>query len=432
MWFLQKVNGGSIYVDPMTFRLHGALDVDALRRGITRVRARHEALRSTFTVGKGGPVQRVSADAGLDMPVHDLSLAPAEDREARLAALLAEDVRLPFDIVNGPVMRAMVVRMSPRDHVLRLTTHHLVSDAWSWWRVILRELSATYRAELGETPTCLAPPTAQYADFVRWQERWCAGPAFGRELDYWTRRLSGLTDLPRLDLGGTGTGPRAATTQWLTVPRPSYDALKEVSRRERVSLFMLLLSAFSVCLHWHSGATDVAVGTRAAMRCRPEFRGTVGLLVNVLVIRATLDRGGTFRELLYSVKRSCLAAYANRSMPFEMVVRRLRAAEGGGSRPTVNVMFSFQSTPEVPPDLPGVDSTLVNHDPQTVYDLDLVCYEEHSTLRALLSHNGGLHSGPAATRVLADLSAVLHEVAEDIDVPLTALSRPAAVVHSAR
>ncbi|MFD6935381.1 condensation domain-containing protein [Streptomyces goshikiensis] len=424
MWFLERMSGSPVYVDPMTFRLTGTLDVEAMTRALTRLRGRHEALRSIFPVVDGAPAQEVGADTALDVPVTDLSHLPRAERESELAALLESDARRRFDLAKGPAMRALVVHLSPAEHVLRITLHHIVSDAWSWWNVLLPELASLYTAELEGGPAGLEPPTAQFSDFVNWQRAWSEGPSAKRQLDYWKQQLAGLEPLPALAAvpspRPSGAG-RAVGTRWTTVPRPVHHALQELGRRERVTPFMLLLAAFTVVLHRGSGASDIAVGTRAALRGRPEFESAVGFFVNLLVIRTDMARAVTFRDLLGLVRRSSLGAYAHRELPFERVVEELRPRRRSGFQSLVNVLFSHQSTPEVPPAFPGLTAALINHDPHTLYDLDLVFYEEDGDLRALLSHDLTRHTEQQAAALLTEITDVLTAVAQDPGIPLDTL-----------
>ncbi|MFE9675374.1 condensation domain-containing protein [Streptomyces sp. NPDC006259] len=434
MWFLDRMSGSPVYVDPMTFRLTGTLDIEAMARALAHLRGRHEALRSTFPVVDGAPVQEIGGDTHVDVPVVDLSHLPPPERESELAAVLESDVRRRFDLAKGPVMRALVVVLAPAEHVLRITLHHLVSDAWSWWNVLLPELALLYSSELTGEPAGLKPPTAQFSDFAHWQRSWSEGPGAQRQLDYWKEKLAGLEPLPVLDPAAApvtrsaGTG-RTVATQWTTVPRPVHHALREVGRRERVTPFMLLLAGFTVVLHRVSGASDVAVGTRAALRSRPEFESAAGFFVNLLVVRTDVSRAVTFRDLLGLVRRGSLGAYAHRELPFERVVEELRPRRRTGFHSLVNVLFSHQSTPEVLPAFPGLTAGLLNHDPHTLYDLDLVFYEEDGDLRALLTHDLARCTEQTATALLAEITDVLTAVAEDPGIPLDALSTTARKHH---
>ncbi|MFE5393975.1 condensation domain-containing protein [Streptomyces sp. NPDC056568] len=408
MWFLERRAGTTRYADPMTFRLTGGLNVTALRESIEELVRRHEALRTCFPVVDGGPVQAVAPDLPVPLPLTDLTALPAAEREDSAARFLAEDLRRGFDLAHGPLVRAVLLRLGPREHIVRITLHHLVSDAWSWWAVLLRELERLYAARLAGQPSPLPPVPTQYADFARWQHAWLAGPAYPVHLAHWRQALADVTPLPTLSLArpAPSRDARPPRTRWLTFPQPLYDGLRATARRERVTVFMLLLAAFTRVLRRYVDTDDILVATRGGFRTRAEFEKAVGFFVNMLPVRTRVTEDGAFRDLLHQVRRNLLGVYAHRDVPFE----RLTADLGlwrPGFRPVISVCVSFQTTPEVPPALEGLDVTLVDHDPFSPYPLDLGFYEDAGTLRALLTHHPDQYDDTAAGRLLDDLSQVL-------------------------
>ncbi|MET9643170.1 condensation domain-containing protein [Streptomyces syringium] len=419
MWFLERLAGTTLYADPMTFRLVGALDTTALHDSIEELVRRHEALRTRFPVVDGQPVQHVTQDATVPLPLTDLTALAPTEREAEAARFLDTDLRQPFDLVHGPVIRAALIRLAPREHIIRITTHHLVSDAWSWWSVLFRELERLYTARLHGLPSPLPPVTTHYADFVRWQREWLEGPVYPGQLAYWRQTLAGVTPLPELSLARptAGRAQEPPVTRWLTFPQPLYDRLREISRREHVTLYMLLLTAFKQVLRRYVPGDDILVATRGGFRSRAEFERAVGFFVNVLPLRTRVPQATDFRRLLHDVRRTMLGVYAHRDVPYERLMAEL-GLKRRGFRSVTNVCVSFQSTPEVPPALEGLDVTLINHpDPFSGYDIDLGFYEEDGALRALLTHRRAQYDDAAAARLLDGLHGALLAAAHELDGP---------------
>ncbi|WP_223837516.1 condensation domain-containing protein [Streptomyces venezuelae] len=421
MWFLERRAGTTLYADPMTFRLVGDLDHTALHRSIEELVRRHEALRTRFPVVAGTPVRQVTDDVRVPLGQADLTGLPVWERDAAADRCLAEDLRRPFDLARGPVVRAALIRLGAREHLLRITAHHLVSDARSWWAVLFRELEQLYTAFLHGRPSPLPSAPAQYGDFVRWQHDWLDGPAYARQLAHWERALAEVTPLPDLSLAtadppaGRATTARPATA-WLTFPQPLHQRLRAVAREARVTLYMVLLTAFGQVLRRHTDTDDLLVGTRGGFRGRPEFEQAVGFFVNVLPIRLRVARDADFGALLGQVRHTLLGVYVNRDIPYERLMAEL-GLKRPGFRPVINVCVSFQSTPEVPPALEGLHATLVNHDPYSGYALDLGFYEEDGALRALLTHDRGRYDDEAARRLLDELVDTLRTVADPAESP---------------
>ncbi|WP_306338720.1 condensation domain-containing protein [Streptomyces sp. KL118A] len=404
LWFLERRSGHPRHSDPVTFRLVGELDAAALRASVEEIVGRHEALRTRFPVVAGLPVQRVSPRSEVPLPLTDLTDLPAAEREKAAARLLAEDLRRPFDLVHGPVARGVLIRLGPREHIVRISLHHLVSDAWSWWSVILRELEQLYTAHLHGRPSPLPPPPAQYRDFVRRQNDWLNGPVYPEQLTHWKEKLANATVLPPLDLASPAPTPseQLPRTRWMAVPQPLGDRLRAAARSERASLFMVLLTAANRLLRRHVDTDDILVGTRGGFRTQADFEKAVGLFVNLLPVRTRVPVDADFRDLLRQVRRNLIEVYTHRNLPFERLAHDL-GLWAPGFRPAIGVCVSFQTTPEVPPALEGLETTLINHDPFSPYPLDLGFYEDAGALRVLLVHDPGVYDDTAAARLLDDL-----------------------------
>src|SRR5258706_6594607 len=197
LWFLYILDPASTAANMVVpTRLTGDLDVDALAASLNGVIERHGSWRTTFPVVEGQPRQRVAPALEVTLPVVDLSDLGAERREAAMLALAGEDARRPFSLERGPLVRAMLVRLSPREHVCVMLVHHIVGDLASF-QVFWGEMAALYEAATRGRPSPLPPLPAQFADFAVWQRRWMAGAALEEGLAWWRRQLDGFP--PGLD-----------------------------------------------------------------------------------------------------------------------------------------------------------------------------------------------------------------------------------------
>jgi amino acid adenylation domain-containing protein len=343
LWLLDQLQPGSpAYNVPKLLRLRGHLDVPALARSLSEVVRRHEALRTTFELRHGSPLQRVRPPAPVPLPVTDLSHLPPAEREAEAARLLAEEARRPFDLAAGPLMRASLIRLSDEEHAFTLTLHHIISDGWSLG-VLLRELSVLYAAGTRGEESPLPELPIQYADYALWQRSWLRGEALDRRLSYWRDRLSGAPEV--LSLPADRARPAAAgwagdAVRFDVSPQVA-DALRREARKRGVTLFMLLLSAFKVLLWRHSGEADISVGTPAAGRDRMEVEGLIGFFVNTLVLRTKVEGKEPFGELVARVREACLGAYQHQEVPFEKLVEELALSRSLAHAPLFQVMFTM-------------------------------------------------------------------------------------------
>jgi len=334
LWFLDQLEPGSAaYNMPAAVRLRGELDVPALERTLSEVVRRHEVLRTTFAADGEQPRQVIRPAEPIRLAVRDLSAMGEQEREAEVTRLVAEESRRPFDLARGPLLRASLLRLGGREHVLLFTLHHIASDGWSMG-VLVREVSALYEAYSKGEDSPLEELSIQYADYAAWQRERLKGAALENLLGYWKRQLGGLPtlELPT-DRQRPATGTRRAAQLTVRMSEELSGGLRGLSGREGVTLFMTLLATWQVLLWRLTGQSDVVVGTDVANRTKAESEGLIGFFVNQLVMRAVVDGGESFRTFLGRVRGVCLGAYAHQEVPFEKVVEALRPErEGAGGR----------------------------------------------------------------------------------------------------
>ncbi|TWP50722.1 amino acid adenylation domain-containing protein [Lentzea tibetensis] len=400
LWFLDQFEpGGTEYVTPLAVRLTGALDVDALSRAVTGLVARHEALRTTFRSADGHGVQVVHPPAPVEIPVVT----------GDVGELLARAATTPFDLTTGPLLRPLLIRVSPDEHVLALTMHHIVTDGWSGG-LIMEELCALYAGEeLPELPV-------QYADFAAWQRSLPLVP----QLDYWRAQLAGVT---ALELPTDRPRPPVHTTNGaelqFTVPA---EGLRALARSHDSTLFTALVSACTVLLHRWSGQDDVTIGTVTSGREHPELERLVGFFVNTLALRSTVDGERSFTDLLGSVRSTVLDAFAHQDVPFERVVDAVAPERDTSRTPLFGVLVALQNAPSQVTGLPGLEATDVETAVHTAsFDVAFEFTEDGDELHGTVTYNTDLFDRSTAARLAEHLSLLLEGIVAAPDVPVASL-----------
>ena len=425
LWFIDQVEeGSSLYNLPTPLCFRGQLNVKAPQRSLNELIRRHEALRTTFELNPqtGEPEQVVHPWQPLTLPLRDLSHSPEPQREQ--IELLKDEAQAPFDLMKGPLLRVSLVKLSAEEHVLMMTTHHIINDGWSMG-VLIKELATLYTAYSTGQKAALAELPIRYSDFAIWQrEKWESG-AFLPQLEYWRRQLAG--ELPVLQLPGrvmtpNRVGTRGAARQW-QINRELSQQVRELSRRETVTLFMTLLATFKVLLYRYSGQTDIVVGTPIANRNRKEIEGLIGFFVNTLVLRTELGGEPSFRELLRRVKEVSLDAFKNQDVPFEKLVEELQPEREFGRNPLFQVMFVLQNAPIPETKLSGLLLSNIDVEPQTsMFDLSLSMAEDEQNIFATIHYNAQLFEADTITRMADHFSALLEAAVSNPDKKISELS----------
>src|SRR5215213_3050369 len=423
LWLLQQLepDEASYNID-RAIRVRGILDVGALRKALGAIVARHEALRTTFAVVDGSPLQVISPALDAPLPVEDLSSLPGAEREEAVQRWVHEAAREPFDLERGPLFRAGLLRLSEEEHVLLVTMHHVVSDGWSMG-VFWRELGALYEAFLRGEPSPLEEPPVQYADYALWQRQWLSGEVLEEQLGYWKEQLA---ELPVLELPTDHPRPAVQTHRGarrsLTLPGSLTEALRDLARREGSTLFMVLLGAFQVLLARYAGQEDIAIGTPIAGRTRAETEGLIGFFVNTLVMRTDLSGDPSFREVLSRVREVALGAYDHQDLPFEKLVEELQPERDLSRVPLSQVFFTLQNMPQEVLKLPNLALERHKVESGTVkYDLSFFLSEEEQGLKGRLVYNADLFDDDTIERMLSHLQTLLRGIVADPDQRLSEL-----------
>ncbi|MCP3169610.1 non-ribosomal peptide synthetase [Myxococcus qinghaiensis] len=393
LWLTSQLDAGGIsYNVPFARRLSGRLDVKALEEAFREVMRRHESLRTTFGEVDGRPVQRIHEDVEFDLRVEDVA-------EGEVLARVEEEARRPFDLERGPLLRAKVLRAGEEEHVLVWVVHHIVFDGWSVG-VLERELSDAYTARVKGDASERPVLEVQYADYARWQREWLKGEVLENQLAWWKQELAGaplVLELPT-DRARPAVRTYRGALKRVTLPAGLEGQLRELSRKEGVTLYMTLLAGFQALLARYSGQTDVVVGTPISGRNWRQVEALVGFFVNTLVVR-TETQGASFRELLRRVRRACLGAFAHQDLPFEQLVDALQPSRDLSRSPLFQVMFVMPGTLS-PLDLDGVRVEELDFEPGvSKFDLTLFAWETPRGLVTYWEYNTELFDEETVSRM---------------------------------
>lgn len=422
LWFLEQVSpGDSLYNIPAALSVEGELDVDALGRTFDAVVARHAALRSRFVEIDGEPAQEVLAAPASLMSVQDLSHLPLHDAQREALRQAERETRVPFDLTQGPLFRARLLRLSPRLHVALVTMHHIASDGWSIG-VFSREMEALYADFVAEREPSLPPLPIQYADYAEHQQRWLGDDVVRPQLEFWTRALTGApallalpTDRPRPPVQAH-RGARAH----FSIDAELAAALHQIGRESNTTVFVVLISALNLLLHAYSGQRDICIGTPVANRSWTQVRDLIGFFVNNLVIRTQVDPAESASDTIRRVRDFAFEAYANQDVPFERVVEQINPVRSLAHSPIFQVFFVLHHAPMGTMRTTGLHfkPLMVEHG-TAKFDLTLELTEVDGRLDGWFEYDLGLFDPATIERMVEHFRLVLRSM---VDRPQAAVA----------
>ncbi|MBV9788201.1 MAG: amino acid adenylation domain-containing protein, partial [Chloroflexi bacterium] len=434
LWFLdQLVPDSPAYTICFAMRLDGQLDETALLHSLNEIVRRHEALRTTFTQAEDGqPLQVIAPELVLDMPIADLSGLVDENRDATIEREIDAEVRQPFDLVHGPLVRARLLRLSAHEHVFLLAMHHIISDAWSV-TIFIQELVSGYARFSAETGSngngqTLRELPIQYADYAVWQRQSVRDEMLERHLAYWQQQLApnGNRTPTVLELPIDHPRPPIQTfrgaMQRFSLPAELTQELRALSRQEDATLFMTLLAAFQTLLYRYTGQQEILVGSPIAGRPRPELEQLIGFFANTILLRGDLSGNPSFRQLLKRVRETTLGAYTHQELPFEQIVEVLQPERDMSRNPLFQVMFVLQNTPMPSVQLPSLHvSTLPTNNGTAKFDLWLSITEDDDALFGQLEYNTDLFEAATIERLIGHFQILLQGIVAQPELPIARL-----------
>ncbi|MDT8905201.1 amino acid adenylation domain-containing protein, partial [Pseudomonas prosekii] len=427
LWFLDQLDAGagSAYHMPAALLLRGHLDRVALKAALDRLVARHESLRTTFERHGEQPVQIIApADCGFALAEQDLSALPYEQASLSASRIGNSEALAPFDLSQGPLIRGRLLRLADDEHILLITQHHIISDGWSVG-ILVRELAALYRAFSQQQPDPLPALPIQYADYAAWQHRTLSGERLARQADFWRDHLAGAPALLSLPTDR----PRPATQSYrggdvpVQIPAALRQRLEHFCQAHDVTLFMALLSAWSVLMARLGNERDVVIGVPTANRGRTETEQLIGFFVNTLALRVDLTQNPSVTQLLAQIRQTTLAAHEHQDIPFEQVIEAVQPPRSLSHNPLCQVALSLDNTPGgTELSLPGLTLMPVAQAHETSqFDLMLTLGNDGGTLAGVIEYASDLFDRGTVERFAQHFQILLAAMVEDVEQPVLGL-----------
>ena len=409
------------YNESFTLHLRGPLNEEALRTSLDDLLSRHQALSATIVPESNS--LRFAPSAHFPISFEDLSSIVPAEQASQVARLKQEEARTPFDLINGPVIRARLVRLQPQHHALIVTSHHMFCDGWST-NVLLDELGKLYSARLNNAPPNLPAPV-EFSAYAQEQAQRIETNESTKVAEYWLNRFQD----PVQPLELPYDRPRPAVKSFngasyrAHIDAASYKQIKQSGARLGCTLFATLLSGFASVLHRLANQNDIVIGIPAAGQSLLENGSLVGHCVNFLPIRVRFVERQTAAELLQQVKRTLLDAYDHQSYTYGTLIRKLKLRRDPSRLPLVEVQFNLEKV-GTGVEFSGLQAEVDPNPKASVnFDLFLNVVESNNGLLIDCDYNTDLFDAETIGRWLTHFETLLKGIAADAnrcieDLPL--------------
>ena len=421
-WLIhQLVPDSPAYNIPSVFRIQGDLDIAVLEKSLNKIIQRHEIFRTTFDTVNGEPLQVVAKEMLVDFTIKDLRNLPRSKMKKEVDEIIQTEVARPFKLTQGPLLRAMTLELPDNENIFFLIMHHIITDLHTK-NNFFSELSVVYNSNINKVADILPEVKQKYSDYTLWQQDWIRSTEFSSMFTYWKKQLEGqsgylnfLPDRPRpsvLSLQGDAVSFKLS-------PALTAD-LKELSRKEKVSFFTTMLSAYYVLLYRYSGEKDITAGVPFANRRQPEFKDVMGCFINILPISINFADDLSFREVLKQVRKAMFGAHKHQEVTFEIMVEELRLKRDLSYNPIYQFGFTFFPPGEL--ELEGLDIESVKiHNQSSKLDMFLEMWETGTGMGGLIEYNTDIFDEATIERFTGNYKKLLESIITDPANPVSAL-----------
>ncbi|MFL5745678.1 MAG: amino acid adenylation domain-containing protein, partial [Niastella sp.] len=321
------------------YEFEGQLDIAALSSAFNNLLKRHEILRTVFREDEQGVIRQfVRSKEEIDFKIGYWDLRNETDQEAQVSRLLRRSSLMPFDLAEGPLLRADCWQIEDHRYIFSYVMHHIISDGWTM-EILLRELLHYYNATLQGGSDDRPPLRIQYRDYVAWLQEQLSGAAKSAHKAYWLQQFQG--DLPVLALEGDKPRPPLKTYNGeelsFRIGADTAKGIKALCKAQGATLFMGLLAAVTALLNKFTGQEDIVIGTPIAGRGHADLEDQIGYYVNTLALRMQFSRNNNYRAMLEMAKQVTLGAYEHQLYPFGELVEALHMQRNMSRNPLFDV-----------------------------------------------------------------------------------------------
>lgn len=423
LWFLNELEGASVtYHISGAVKIKGALIVETLERCFDEIVLRHETLRTHFVNMNGAPVAKLAPHLPFNIQRFSVVNETKEQRAVSVAKFLENETTKTFDLTRDLLLRVTLIQTDHHEHVMMLTLHHIISDEWSL-ALLQVEVAKLYAAFSQAQTSPLAPLPLQFADYAAWQRQWMTRERLAEHLHYWVSELHNAPTLLELPTDR----PRPAVQRYIgkTISfriEPSLTSrLRTLGQSCGATLFMTLLSGWSILLSRHARTSDLVIGSPVTNRNRSELESLIGFFVNTVPLRMRVDGTQSTIELLEQNRQKVLDAFKHQDVPFEYIVEEIKPERNLSHAPIFQTMFVMQNAPSADLSFGGLALELIEQELRAAkFDLTLSIEEHQAGLNGVIEFNTDLFDASSITRMIEQYEYVLASMTQ----------RPASVIDS--
>ncbi|NOQ27711.1 MAG: amino acid adenylation domain-containing protein, partial [Bacteroidales bacterium] len=408
MYLLQQMDlESTVYNMPYSISIGVDVDKVKIEEILNQIISRHESFRTSFEIPEENPVQHIHEK--VDFQLEKITIELSEEQATRNKFIRA------FDLTKAPLLRAAIIEIKGLKNVLLIDTHHIISDGVSH-SILEQEFQSL---SLGEE---LLPLKLQYKDYSEWQNSEERQLKVKEQENYWIKKFEG--EIPVLDLPLDYVRPVIQSHEggsvMFALSNQETENIKSLAKENDLTLYMTVLSAFSILLSKLSGQEDIIVGTPTAGRNHDDLKNIVGVFVNTISIRNDLKADKTVLNYIQELKQTTLEVFENQDYQFEDLVEQVSVVRDMSRNPIFDVMFNLLNQTEYAGDISALDRKKTLHSPSiSKFDLTLSGADYGDRLVLNFEYCIKLFKAETIDRYIRYFKKVVNQITENLEKNLS-------------
>ncbi|WP_259418057.1 non-ribosomal peptide synthetase [Bacillus toyonensis] len=407
LYILNKIEGSGVsYNMPFAMKIKGDLDVHQLEKAFHKLIERHEALRTSFVMVDGEPVQKIEKDIAFQVTYREMGTDKLDD--------IINGFVKPFDLKKAPLLRVEIIHVTDNEHVMVLDMHHIISDGVSM-HILNSELCKLYEGKE------LSPLDIQYKDYSVWQKDLFTQEEMKKQEKYWMNVFK--EEVPILNMPTDYKRPHTQSVEGslksFEIDSELTKKLNRIAKENGVTMYMLLLAGYTTLLSRYTGQDDIVVGSPIAGRSHHDLKNIVGMFVNTLAMRNYPKEDKTFRNYLREVKENALMAYENQDYPLDELVEKLDLQRDMSRSALFDTMFVLQNLDTSSEEIKGLSFETYDSELNIAnFDLTLSAVETNNIIKFDLEYCTKLFKKETIAKISEHFVSILREIANNQEVCL--------------
>jgi amino acid adenylation domain-containing protein len=415
LWFLDRLDpDSSAYNISFALRLTGMIDCTAIERSVNEIISRHELLQTAIIEIEGAPVASLR-EGNWNLDYHSVTDLPEHERDSGMRRILRDHGGRRFDLATPPLLRACLIAVGDDEHVLGVTVHHIAADGYSV-KIFCEELVALYQAFSIGAASPLSELPVQYSDYAVWRAENFERDPLESEIRYWKEKLREplpVTEMPADRPRPAKPSPDGGRLLQL-LPPETLETVRRFSQSANTTPFVTLLAAFYLLLFRYTRQNDLVIGSVSSGRGPSEIAGLIGLFINNLVLRISLEDDPTVTELIDRVRETVLGAFANENVPLERLVEAVQPHREATRAPLFQTMFVYQNRVSPLTDLHHLKSEVILSDAGNArYDLTVEAAEWNDKILVTWEYSKDLFDDATIERFQRHYRTLLENLADN-------------------